>query len=195
MKFGSEVIVRRGGTTRAPGTPGCKRTVRGILIGALGNEYRVRLYDDDPLDTVGWRLAGGVGHWSKSAVTLSPKPFMCSKCDRVTHGCESDPGQVAECLECVVLSPPKPVAFRVTHNDTEREPGIVFALTRAKARWAVIRLHQEMASMTVKEAMKGLLIRREGRLDWAAPMFDPNRCFIEEHVITTIQERQKGTQK
>jgi hypothetical protein len=66
MKFGTIVLVERGGN-RASG-PGCHRFVRGVLIGAVGNEKRVRLLEDDPDDTVGWSKAGDVGHWSTSAV-------------------------------------------------------------------------------------------------------------------------------
>lgn len=69
MLFGTVVLVTRGGG--APlGTPGCHRTVRGVLIGAQGVHTRiVRLLEDDPLDTTGlWSKAGDVGRWSKSAV-------------------------------------------------------------------------------------------------------------------------------
>jgi len=61
------VIVERGGGS-APGTPGCRRTVRGVLVGAQGHERFVRLLEDDPLDTVGWSRRGQVGNWSASAV-------------------------------------------------------------------------------------------------------------------------------
>lgn len=67
MRFGTRVIVTRGGGG-APGTRGCTREIRGILIGAYRNERTVRLLEDDPLDTVGWNRAGHVGHWGKSAV-------------------------------------------------------------------------------------------------------------------------------
>jgi hypothetical protein len=68
MKFGTSVLVTRGGG--APkGTPGCKRQVRGVLIGAKGIHSRwVRLTEDDPLDTVGWNKKGQVGRWSPSVV-------------------------------------------------------------------------------------------------------------------------------
>lgn len=69
MKFGSHVLVERGGGAPS-GTPGCRRFVRGILVFRRGNECCVRLTEDDPLDTVGWNKAGQIGRWSKSAVTL-----------------------------------------------------------------------------------------------------------------------------
>ena len=68
MRFGTIVLVTRGGSTAAAGTPGCHRVVRGILIGSLGCNRVVRLLEDDPLDTTGWAKVGDVGHWSKSAV-------------------------------------------------------------------------------------------------------------------------------
>ena len=67
MKFGTLVEVTRGGGG-APGTPGSKRVVRGVLVGAYGHERLVRLLEDDPLDTVGWNEAGQIGRWSASAV-------------------------------------------------------------------------------------------------------------------------------
>lgn len=73
MKFGTIVEVTRGGRTAAPGSPGFRRTVRGVLIGAKGQHSRwVRLVEDDPLDTVGWSKAGQVGVWSPSALTVAP---------------------------------------------------------------------------------------------------------------------------
>lgn len=67
MRFGTKVLVTRGGGVLA-GTPGCKRKVRGVLVGAHGYVRMVRLSEDDPLDTVGWSKKGVVGHWSVSAV-------------------------------------------------------------------------------------------------------------------------------
>ena len=67
MRFGTRVLVTRGGGTKT-GTPGCRRTIKGILVGACGNERFVKLSEDDPLDTVGWNTRGHVGHWGKSAV-------------------------------------------------------------------------------------------------------------------------------
>lgn len=67
MKFGTPVLVERGGGN-PKGTPGSRRFVRGILVGARGNELLVRLTEDDPLDTVGWNKKGMVGRWSRSAV-------------------------------------------------------------------------------------------------------------------------------
>lgn len=67
MKFGTKVLVTRGGA-RLPGTPGCQRQVRGVLIGARGHTRFVRLTEDDPLDASGWRKTGQVGHWSASVV-------------------------------------------------------------------------------------------------------------------------------
>jgi len=67
MTFGTIVLVQRGGGA-PPGQPGCTRMVRGVLVGARGKQRRVRLLDDDPLDTVGWRWAGDVGWWYASAV-------------------------------------------------------------------------------------------------------------------------------
>ena len=69
MRFGTLVIVRRGGGS-PPGTPGCEREVRGVYIGAE-NKYilMVRLSEDDPLSTVPeWSKAGDVGYWSACAV-------------------------------------------------------------------------------------------------------------------------------
>lgn len=68
MKFGSPVWVRRGGNCE-DATPGCRRIVPGVLLGARGHQRLVRLTQDDPLDTVGWNKAGDVGHWSASAVS------------------------------------------------------------------------------------------------------------------------------
>ncbi len=68
MKFGTKVKVERGGS-RPSGTPGCQRTVLGVLVGRRGNECSVKLLEDDPLDTVGWLKAGQIGIWCKSAVT------------------------------------------------------------------------------------------------------------------------------
>lgn len=64
MRFGTRVWIHRGGG--APqGTPGCKRLVKGILVGARGCNYRVKLAEDDPLATVGYCLhKGDVGWWS-----------------------------------------------------------------------------------------------------------------------------------
>jgi len=67
MKFGSAVWVLRGGGAPS-GTPGCSRRVRGVLVGARGNERLVRLAEDDPYDTVGWSKRGQIGRWSASAV-------------------------------------------------------------------------------------------------------------------------------
>jgi hypothetical protein len=72
MRFGSRVLVQRGGTTAQPWRPGASRKVKGILVFRKGNECWVRLTEDDPGDTVGWNKAGQVGVWSKSAVTLEP---------------------------------------------------------------------------------------------------------------------------
>jgi hypothetical protein len=68
MKFGTPVFVTRGGGN-PPGTPGCLRAVRGVLVGAQGYERYVRLTEDDPLDTVGWNKAGQIGHWSDSVIS------------------------------------------------------------------------------------------------------------------------------
>ena len=67
MRFGSKVWVCRGGS-RKPGTPGCARQVEGVLVGATGNVRLVRLAEDDPQDTVGWKKTGDVGYWDASAV-------------------------------------------------------------------------------------------------------------------------------
>jgi hypothetical protein len=68
MRFGTPVIVRRGGSARTG--PGCARDVRGVLIGAKGCHTRVvRLTEDDPLSTIPeWSHAGDVGYWSPSVV-------------------------------------------------------------------------------------------------------------------------------
>jgi len=67
MKFGTKVLVERGGGSKK-GTPGCTRFVHGVLIGARGYERFVRLTEDDPLDTVGWNRKGQIGNWSDSVV-------------------------------------------------------------------------------------------------------------------------------
>ena len=67
MKFGTPVIIERGSLTRTEG-PGCKREVKGVLVGARGNDRIVRLSQDDPEDTCGWNKVGDVGRWSASAV-------------------------------------------------------------------------------------------------------------------------------
>lgn len=70
MRFGTLVYVRRGGGA-APGSPGCARSVLGVLVGARGHERIVRLIEDDPFDTVGWCKAGHVGRWSASCVVMA----------------------------------------------------------------------------------------------------------------------------
>lgn len=75
MRFGTLVTVTRGGRLSPPGTPGCRRTVRGVLVGARGRQRFVRLLEDDPLDTVGWCKAGQIGHWGASVV----KPDGCGR--------------------------------------------------------------------------------------------------------------------
>jgi hypothetical protein len=73
MKFGTRVIVTRGGGGPA-GTPGSKRQVRGILIGARGHQRFVRLTEDDPLATLDWcTKAGDVGNWGASVVVPDPE--------------------------------------------------------------------------------------------------------------------------
>lgn len=67
MRFGTVVLVERGGGAPT-GQPGCRRTVRGVLVGARGKRRQVRLLDDDPLDMSGWAHAGDLGWWSESAV-------------------------------------------------------------------------------------------------------------------------------
>ena len=68
MKFGTQVIVERGGHRPTPGTPGCKRFVKGKLVWARGHDRWVKLLEDDPYDTVGWNKAGMIGRWSAGAV-------------------------------------------------------------------------------------------------------------------------------
>jgi len=68
MRFGTTVLITRGGTTPSPGSPGCLREVKGVLIGARGHDRLMRLLKDDPLDTVGWNKTGDVGHWGSSSV-------------------------------------------------------------------------------------------------------------------------------
>jgi len=70
MRFGTKVLVERGGNTRVLGTPGCKRKVRGTLIGAYGYERIVRLDEDDLLDCYGWSKKGDVGHWCDCVVSV-----------------------------------------------------------------------------------------------------------------------------
>ena len=68
MKFGTVVYVTRGGGAPA-GTPGCQRSVRGVLVGARGCNRRVRLLQDDPLATVGYcTRKGDIGWWSASVI-------------------------------------------------------------------------------------------------------------------------------
>jgi hypothetical protein len=51
MKFGTRVVVVRGETSIAPkGSMGCRRKLKGLLVGAKGYELFVRLTEDDPLD-------------------------------------------------------------------------------------------------------------------------------------------------
>ena len=68
MRFGTCVKVQRGSSGVFPGTPGSLRWVQGTLVGAIGFERIVRLEQDDPLDTVGWKKKGDVGRWSVSVV-------------------------------------------------------------------------------------------------------------------------------
>jgi len=71
MKFGTKVIVTRGSEGNPPGSPGCLREVRGILIGAYKNTRRVRLTESDPLEpipSIGWSKPGDVGNWATSQV-------------------------------------------------------------------------------------------------------------------------------
>jgi len=72
VKFGTVVVVERGSKNREPGTPGSLRLVKGVLVGALGPQRRVRLLEDDPLDTVGWSKRGHIGWWGSSVVRAQP---------------------------------------------------------------------------------------------------------------------------
>lgn len=75
MKFGSLVTVTRGSPLRAPGSIGCERKVRGVLVGARGNDRMVRLTQDDPLSACDYcPKRGDVGWWSASAVTPRIEP-------------------------------------------------------------------------------------------------------------------------
>lgn len=69
MKYGTHVIVTRGGSPPI-GTPGCTREVKGIYIGGKGGYSRlVRLIEDDPLATCNYcTKKGDVGSWSPSVV-------------------------------------------------------------------------------------------------------------------------------
>jgi hypothetical protein len=68
------VWVIRGGSP-PKGTPGCFRVVRGILVGAVGHQRRVKLTEDDPLSTFEpWSHKGDVGTWGKSAVRPQSGP-------------------------------------------------------------------------------------------------------------------------
>jgi hypothetical protein len=87
MKFGTPVIVKRGGG--APqGTPGCTRTVRGILVGARGKQRYVKLTEDDSLATLNWcTKKGDIGHWGSDAVEKEDSKHnendencVCSEC-------------------------------------------------------------------------------------------------------------------
>jgi hypothetical protein len=80
MRFGTLVMITRGSPGRPAGAPGCLRHVRGVLIGALGWQRRVRLAEDDPHDTVGWRRRGDMGWWSASAVE-SAERTVCQTID------------------------------------------------------------------------------------------------------------------
>jgi hypothetical protein len=67
MRFGTEVFVTRGSGTRV-GT-GMLREVRGVLIGARGQDCWVRLTEDDTLSSLPeWSRIGDVGHWGRSSV-------------------------------------------------------------------------------------------------------------------------------
>jgi len=72
MKFGTKVLVIRGSLLRTNGTPGCKRVVKGILIGAYEHQRIVRLTENDPFDTVGWSKKGSIGCWEVSQVKEDP---------------------------------------------------------------------------------------------------------------------------
>jgi hypothetical protein len=68
MKFGTKVWIFRGGSPKQ-GTPGCRRAIKGTLVGAAGWSRFVKLEENDPFD-VGdcWSHKGQIGHWSKSQV-------------------------------------------------------------------------------------------------------------------------------
>lgn len=68
MRFGTKVLVERGGHSRPPGTPGSFRLVPGVLVGARGHDRFVRLLVDDPLAIAGWTKAGQVGCWPASSL-------------------------------------------------------------------------------------------------------------------------------
>lgn len=75
------MYVTRGSNRIEAGVPGCKRKVLGIRLGAQGNEVVVRLLEDDPCDTVGWRKRGQVGRWSVSCVSRTSRPRVIARAE------------------------------------------------------------------------------------------------------------------
>ena len=73
MNPGDKVWVRRG-SRRVKDQPGCERRVRGTLVSEIEHQREVRLEEDDPYDTVGWRNAGDVGWWCTQSVTHRKDP-------------------------------------------------------------------------------------------------------------------------
>jgi len=70
IRFGSKVIVQRGSPGNPPGTKGCLRSVKGVLLKRRGHNCLVKLTQDDPLSTFpDLSLTGHNGWWSESVVT------------------------------------------------------------------------------------------------------------------------------
>ena len=68
-QVGDLVLITRGGYRAEPGTRGCVRKVRGVVVGAQGYDRRVMLLEDDPLSSFAeWSHCGDVGWWSVSAL-------------------------------------------------------------------------------------------------------------------------------
>ena len=74
LSFGDDVWIRRGGGPSDDPYPGCSRSVPGRFIKMDGNNAYCILIVDDPWDTVGWKKAGDIGNWSRSAISKRASP-------------------------------------------------------------------------------------------------------------------------
>lgn len=74
MRFGTPVVIRRGGHPRSVMVKGCWREVRGVLIGARGRQRLCRLLRNDPLACSKPNMAGEVGWWGASVVCPLRQP-------------------------------------------------------------------------------------------------------------------------
>lgn len=68
MRFGTRVLIRRGGHDHPK--PGQFRYVRATYIGAVEFQVKCRLEQDDPDDTVGWNKKGMIGMWGRSVMLV-----------------------------------------------------------------------------------------------------------------------------